>query len=112
MFVLGENVARKTGLIICPGSSHLLSDHAHMLISISPKYAVSQVVGVIKGMIAIYLARTNGGQKLNYSSLDYDWRKKDNVVVKKAGAIYLAEVGADEMTHDRKQLSWENSGKE
>ena len=28
---------------------HLMSDHAHMLISIPPKYAVSQVVGFIKG---------------------------------------------------------------
>src|SRR5437762_5978678 len=28
---------------------HLLADHVHMLISIPPKYAVSQVVGFIKG---------------------------------------------------------------
>ena len=29
-----------------------MADHAHMLISISPKYAVSQVVGFIKGKSA------------------------------------------------------------
>ena len=28
---------------------HLMSDHVHMMISIPPKYAVSQVVGYIKG---------------------------------------------------------------
>ena len=28
---------------------HLMIDHVHMLISIPPKYAVSQVVGYIKG---------------------------------------------------------------
>jgi putative transposase len=28
---------------------HLLADHVHMMISIPPKYAVSQVVGFIKG---------------------------------------------------------------
>ena len=28
---------------------HLQPDHVHMLISIPPKYAVSQVVGFIKG---------------------------------------------------------------
>jgi REP element-mobilizing transposase RayT len=28
---------------------HLLPDHVHMLISIPPKYAVSQVIGFIKG---------------------------------------------------------------
>ena len=28
---------------------HLMGDHVHLLISIPPKYAVSQVVGYIKG---------------------------------------------------------------
>jgi putative transposase len=35
---------------------HLLPDHVHMMISIPPKYAVSQVVGFIKGKSAIHLA--------------------------------------------------------
>ena len=29
---------------------HIMSDHAHMLISVPPKYAVSQIVGFIKGL--------------------------------------------------------------
>src|SRR6516165_5257548 len=29
---------------------HLLPDHVHMMIAIPPKYAVSQVVGFIKGV--------------------------------------------------------------
>ena len=33
---------------------HLLADHVHMMISIPPKYAVSQVVGFIKGKSAIH----------------------------------------------------------
>ena len=32
---------------------HLMPDHVHMMISIPPKYAVSQVVGFIKGKSAI-----------------------------------------------------------
>jgi putative transposase len=32
---------------------HLLLDHVHMLISIPPKHAVSQVIGFIKGKSAI-----------------------------------------------------------
>jgi putative transposase len=28
---------------------HLLADHVHMMIAISPKFAVSQVIGFIKG---------------------------------------------------------------
>ena len=35
---------------------HLMIDHVHILISIPPKYAVSQVVGYIKGKSAIHLA--------------------------------------------------------
>jgi putative transposase len=39
---------------------HLMVDHVHMMLSIPPKYAVSQVVGFIKGKSAIHLARVYG----------------------------------------------------
>jgi len=39
---------------------HLLADHVHMMISIPPKCAVSQVVGYMKGKSAIHLARVYG----------------------------------------------------
>jgi putative transposase len=39
---------------------HLVPDHVHMMISIPPKYAVSQVMGFIKGKSAIHLARVYG----------------------------------------------------
>ena len=45
---------------------HLLSDHVHMLISIPPKYAVSQVVGFIKRKSAIHLARVYGERKRSF----------------------------------------------
>jgi putative transposase len=45
---------------------HLMLDHVHMMISIPPKYAVSQVVGFIKGKSAIHLARTYGERKRNF----------------------------------------------
>jgi putative transposase len=44
----------------------LLADHMHMLISIPPKYAVSQVVGFIRGKSAIHLARVYGEKKRNF----------------------------------------------
>src|SRR4051794_12804743 len=50
---------------------HLLSDHVRMMISIPPKYAVSQVVGFIKGKSAIHLARTYGERKQNYSGQSF-----------------------------------------
>ena len=43
-----------------------MPDHVHMLISIPPKYAVSQVVGFIKGKSAIHLARVYGERKRNF----------------------------------------------
>lgn len=43
---------------------HLMPDHVHMLISIPPKYAVSQVIGLIKGKSAIHLACTGSAKKL------------------------------------------------
>ncbi len=42
---------------------HLMSDHVHMMIAIPPKYAVSQVIGFIKGKSAIHLARCPQPQK-------------------------------------------------
>ena len=45
---------------------HLMPDHVHMLISIPPKYSVSQVMGYIKGKSAIHIARTYGGKRRNF----------------------------------------------
>jgi putative transposase len=42
---------------------HLMADHVHMLVSIPPKYAVSQVVGYMKGKSAIHIARTYLGRR-------------------------------------------------
>ena len=63
---LGEvfhDLARQKESQILEG--HLLEDHVHMLISISPKYAVAQLVGYIKGKSAIHIARSYLGQKKN-----------------------------------------------
>src|SRR5207302_1136766 len=45
---------------------HLLPDHVDMMIAIPPKYAVSQVVGFIKGKSAIHLAQVDGEQTRNF----------------------------------------------
>lgn len=55
---LGEilhELAKWKGVVIEEG--HLMSDHIHMCISIPPKYAVSNVVGYLKGKSAISIAR-------------------------------------------------------
>ncbi len=64
---LGEvfhRLARQKESVIEEG--HIMSEHVHMMISIPPKYAVSQVVGYIKGKSAIPIARSYLGRKRNY----------------------------------------------
>lgn len=46
---------------------HMVVDHVHMLIKIPPKYAVSEVIGYIKGKSAIAVARQFGGKQRNFS---------------------------------------------
>lgn len=42
-----------------------MPDHVHMMIAIPPKYAVSQVLGFIKGKSWIHLARVYGERRWN-----------------------------------------------
>ena len=46
---------------------HLMPDHVHMCLSIPPKYAVSNVVGYMKGKSAIHLARVYGERKRGFT---------------------------------------------
>ncbi|WP_215843660.1 IS200/IS605 family transposase [Acidithiobacillus montserratensis] len=64
---------------------HLMMDHVHMLIAIPPKYAVSSVVGYIKGKSAIHIARTYGERKRNFVGQHF-W----------ARGYFVSTVGRDE----------------
>ena len=64
---------------------HVMGDHVHMLISIPPKYAVSQVVGYIKGKSAIHVARTYGERTRNFVGQHF-W----------ARGYFVSTVGRDE----------------
>ena len=64
---------------------HLMPDHVHMMISIPPKYAVSQVIGFIKGKSAIHLARVYGETRRNFVGQSF-W----------ARGYFVSTVGRDE----------------
>ena len=64
---------------------HLMPDHVHMMIAIPPKYAVSKVVGFIKGKSAIHLARVYGERKRNFVGQHF-W----------ARGYFVSTVGRDE----------------
>jgi putative transposase len=46
---------------------HMSGDHVHMCIGIPPKYAVSEIIGYLKGKSAIAVARQYSGRKKNFS---------------------------------------------
>jgi putative transposase len=64
---------------------HLMPDHVHMMVTIPPKYAVSQVVGYIKGKSAIHLARHFGERRRNFVGQHF-W----------ARGYFVSTVGRDE----------------
>jgi len=80
--VLKELAIQKDSKIV---EGHLMSDHLHMLISIPPKYSVSQVVGFLKGKSAIQIARNYVGRKKNFVGQNF-W----------ARGYYVSTVGKDE----------------
>ena len=84
---------------------HLMPDHVHMLLSIPPKYSVSQVVGFMKGKSAISIARTYMGRRRNFSGQSF-W----------ARGYYVSTVGHDKawfgstfVTKRRRINVWSNS---
>ena len=62
--VFHELASQKNCKII---SGSLVQDHVHMVISIPPKYAVSDVIGYLKGKSAIAVARQFGGRTRNFN---------------------------------------------
>ena len=72
---------RREGEVI---EGKLRVDHVHVLLSIPPKYSVSQVVGYMKGKSAIWVARTTGRNR-NFVGQHF-W----------ARGYYVSSVGLDE----------------
>ena len=82
--ILRELAMQKESKVI---EGHLMSEHLHMLISIPPKYSVSQAVGFMKGKSAIHIARNFVGRKKNFVGQNF-W----------ARGYYVSTTGRDEKT--------------
>jgi len=80
-----RELARQRECLVEEG--HLQLDHVHMLLAIPPKYAVSQVLGFIKGKSAIHIARNYLGRRQNFTGQHF-W----------ARGYYVSTVGRDEAT--------------
>ena len=80
--VFRELVKHKESEVV---EGHLMPDHVHMCLSIPPKYAVSNVVGYIKGKSAITIARRFVGRARNFTG-EVFW----------ARGYFVSTVGLDE----------------
>jgi putative transposase len=80
--VFHELTSHKESKIV---EGHLMHDHIHMCISIPPKYAVSNVVGYLKGKSAITIARKFAGRRRNFTGETF-W----------ARGYFVSTVGLDE----------------
>ena len=83
---LGEilrNLATRKESTVLQG--HLMLDHVHMLVSIPPKYSVSQVFGFVKGKSAIHIVRNYGNCKKIFTGQHF-W----------ARGYHVSTVGRDE----------------
>ena len=78
-----HRLARQKESLIEEG--HLMPDHVYVMILIPPTYAVSQVIGFIKGKSAIHIARVYAGRKMNYVGQSF-W----------ARGYFASTVGRDE----------------
>lgn len=78
-----KELARQKESEILQGA--LMPDHVHMLIAIPQKYAVSSVIGYIKGKSAIYIARNFRGKKRNFVGESF-W----------ARGYFVSTIGLDE----------------
>ncbi len=83
---LGEilhELAKQKGIEILEG--HLMKDHVHICLSVPPKFAVSNVVGYLKGKSAIAIARKFRGRQRNFNG-EHFW----------ARGYFVSTVGLDE----------------
>ena len=67
-----HELARQKECTIIEG--HLMPDHVHICISIPPKYAVSSVIGFLKGKSAIAVARQFSGRERNFTG-EHFWAR-------------------------------------
>jgi putative transposase len=78
-----RKLAESKGCKVLEG--HVMPDHIHMLLTIPPKYRISDVFGYIKGKSAIYIARHFRGKERNFTGESF-W----------ARGYFISTVGRDE----------------
>ena len=80
-----RNLCKYKGVEIIEG--HLMVDHVHMLVSIPPKYSVSQFMGYLKGKSSLMIFDKHANLKYKFGNRHF-W----------AEGYYVSTVGLNEAT--------------
>ena len=80
-----KDLCKWKGVEIIEG--HLMADHVHLLLSIPPKYSVSQVMGYLKGKSAMMIFDRHSNLKYKFGNRHF-W----------AEGYYVNTVGLNEVT--------------
>ncbi|MBN2714125.1 MAG: IS200/IS605 family transposase [Planctomycetes bacterium] len=80
-----RNLCRYKGVDIIEG--HMMSDHVHLLLSISPNYSVSQFMGYLKGKSALMIFDKHANLKYKFGNRHF-WSE----------GYYVSTVGLNEAT--------------
>ena len=80
-----KNLCKYKGIEIIEG--HMMPDHVHLLLSIPPKYSVSQIMGYLKGKSALMMFDKHANLKYKFGNRHF-W----------AEGYYVSTVGLNEAT--------------
>ena len=80
-----KDLCKWKGIEIIEG--HMMPDHIHLLLSIPPKYSVSQVMGYLKGKSAMMIFERHSNLKYKFGNRNF-W----------ATGYYVSMVGLNEAT--------------
>jgi putative transposase len=80
-----KDLCKWKGVEILEG--HMMPDHVHLLVSIPPKYSVSQIMGYLKGKSAMMIFDRHSNLKYKFGNR-YFW----------ATGYYVSTVGLNEAT--------------
>lgn len=80
-----KDLCKWKGVEIIEG--HMMADHIHLLVSISPKQSISSFMGYLKGKSAMMIFQRHGNLKYKYGNSHF-W----------ATGYYVSTVGLNEVT--------------
>jgi putative transposase len=83
-----KDLCKWKGVTIIEG--HLMSDHVHLLVSIPPKYAVSHIMGYLKGRSSMMIFERHANLKYKFGNKHF-W----------ATGYYVSTVGLNSATVEK-----------